>query len=62
MTATSLFFSVVVTVMGPACAQIGVAQSSARQVRVCSLQNADREVDFFFIVWSCDERVPYQIA
>ena len=42
MTAASLFFSVVVTVMG-------IAQNSARQMRVCSLQSGDREVDFFFI-------------
>jgi hypothetical protein len=49
MTVASLFFSVVVTVMGPACAEIGVAQSSARQMRVCSLQSGDREVHFFFI-------------
>jgi hypothetical protein len=49
MTAVSLVFSVVVTVMGLACAEIGVVQGSARQMRVCSLQSADREVDFSFI-------------
>ena len=52
----SLFFSVVVAVMGVACKQIGVEQSSARQMRVCSLESGGREVDFFFIVWSCDEK------
>jgi hypothetical protein len=48
----SVFLSVVVTVTGLSCAEIGVAQSSARQMRVCSTQGGDREVDFFFIVWS----------
>ena len=23
---------------------------------MCSTQSGDREVDFFFIVWSCDEK------
>jgi hypothetical protein len=33
-----------------------IAQSSATQSGTRKLKNAGREVDFFFIVWSCDEK------
>ena len=33
-----------------------IAQSSATQSGARKLKNAGREVDLFFIVWSCDEK------
>ena len=33
-----------------------IAQSSATQSGARKLKNAGREVDLFFILWSCDEK------
>jgi hypothetical protein len=33
-----------------------IAQNSATQSGARKLKNAGREVDLFFIVWSCDEK------
>jgi hypothetical protein len=47
MIAASLFFSVVVTVMGLACAEIGVAQSSTTQIGIGGLKR-NRKRNLFF--------------